>query len=144
MDKLQGMQLFTRVVEAGSFTAGAEQMGISRALASKLIQNLEDSLGVRLLNRTTRRISLTDPGKNYYQRVSELLAHYPNATEVVWLQEEPDNMGPRSFVSERLQPLVPDQMRFRQVSRAGSGSPATGSHGIHVQEQSQLMDEVFA
>ncbi|MCB0988072.1 MAG: hypothetical protein KDB09_09920, partial [Acidimicrobiales bacterium] len=69
---------------------------------------------------------------------------YPNATEVTWLQEEPDNMGPRSFVSERLQPLVPDQMRFRQVSRAGSGSPATGSHGIHVQEQSQLMDEVFA
>lgn len=55
MDKLQAMQLFTRVVDTGSFTAAAEQMGISRALASKLIQNLEDSLGVRLLNRTTRR-----------------------------------------------------------------------------------------
>jgi len=79
-----------------------------------------------------------------YAQITDLLATYPNATEVTWLQEEPDNMGPRSFVSERLQPLVPDQMRFRQVSRAGSGSPATGSHGIHVQEQSQLMDEVFA
>ncbi|MGH8173613.1 MAG: helix-turn-helix domain-containing protein, partial [Rhodanobacteraceae bacterium] len=53
------MQLFTRVVDTGSFTAAAEQLGISRALASKLIQNLEDSLGVRLLNRTTRRLSLT-------------------------------------------------------------------------------------
>ncbi|HMM66762.1 MAG TPA: LysR family transcriptional regulator [Dokdonella sp.] len=90
MDKLQGMQLFTRVVESGSFTAGAAQMGISRALASKLIQNLEDSLGVRLLNRTTRRISLTDPGKNYYQRVSDLLAQLAEAeAEAAELQVEP-------------------------------------------------------
>lgn len=74
MDKLQSMQLFTRVVETGSFTAAAEQMGMSRALASKLIRNLEDALGVRLLNRTTRRVSLTDPGRNYFQRVSEILA----------------------------------------------------------------------
>ena len=73
MDKLQAMQLFVRVVDAGSFTAGAGQMGISRALASKLIQTLEDTLGVRLLNRTTRRISLTDPGKNYYERVNGVL-----------------------------------------------------------------------
>jgi DNA-binding transcriptional LysR family regulator len=90
MDKLQAMQLFTRVVDAGSFTAGAEQMGISRALASKLIQNLEDTLGVRLLNRTTRRISLTDPGKNYYQRVSEVLNHLAEAeAEAAELQVEP-------------------------------------------------------
>ena len=59
MDKLQGMQLFTRVVESGSFTTAAEQMGMSRALASKVMRNLEDALGVRLLNRTTRRVSRT-------------------------------------------------------------------------------------
>lgn len=79
-----------------------------------------------------------------YKQVSDLLLQYPNATEVCWLQEEPDNMGPRSFVTERLWPLVPDGIKYRQVSRTGSGSPATGSHAIHVQEQSQLLDQVFA
>jgi 2-oxoglutarate dehydrogenase E1 component len=78
-----------------------------------------------------------------YQQASQLLARYPNATEVVWVQEEPDNMGPRSFVAERLWPLVPEGTKYRQVSRTGSGSPATGSHGIHVQEQSQLLDQAF-
>ena len=90
MDKFQGMQLFTRVVDAGSFTAAAEQLGISRALASKLIQNLEDELGVRLLNRTTRRVSLTDAGRNYYQRVSEILAQLIEAeAEAAELQVDP-------------------------------------------------------
>src|SRR5690606_3258523 len=78
-----------------------------------------------------------------YAQITALLAQYPNASEVVWLQEEPDNMGPRSFVSERLWPLVPESMKFRQVSRTGSGSPATGSHAIHVQEQTQLLDQAF-
>lgn len=116
MDKLQGMQLFTRVVEAGSFTAGAEQMGISRALASKLIQNLEDSLGVRLLNRTTRRISLTDPGKNYYQRVSELLAQLAEAeAEAAELQIEPRGRmrvsAPISFSVLHLAPALSEFQR---------------------------------
>ncbi|NLD76558.1 MAG: multifunctional oxoglutarate decarboxylase/oxoglutarate dehydrogenase thiamine pyrophosphate-binding subunit/dihydrolipoyllysine-residue succinyltransferase subunit [Acidimicrobiales bacterium] len=78
-----------------------------------------------------------------YAQVSSLLAQYPNASEAIWLQEEPDNMGPRSFVSERLWPLIPESVKFRQVSRAGSGSPATGSHAIHVQEQTQLLDQAF-
>jgi 2-oxoglutarate decarboxylase len=78
-----------------------------------------------------------------YKQITDLLATYPNAREVVWLQEEPDNMGPRSFVNERLFPMVPEGIAYRQVSRTGSGSPATGSHAIHVQEQKQLMDETF-
>ena len=78
-----------------------------------------------------------------YKQVTEVLASYPNMQEVVWLQEEPDNMGPRSFVNERLWPLVPEGIKYRQVSRTGSGSPATGSHGIHIQEQSQILDQTF-
>jgi 2-oxoglutarate dehydrogenase E1 component len=78
-----------------------------------------------------------------YAQVSDLIARYPNLSEVTWLQEEPDNMGPRSFVSERLWPLVPEGIKYRQVSRTGSGSPATGSHAIHVQEQTQLLDNAF-
>ncbi|MCU1497412.1 MAG: putative 2-oxoglutarate dehydrogenase component, partial [Acidimicrobiales bacterium] len=78
-----------------------------------------------------------------YKQITDLLASYPNTQEVVWLQEEPDNMGPRAFVNERLWPLVPEGIKYRQVSRTGSGSPATGSHGIHVQEQSQILDQTF-
>ena len=90
MDKLQAMQLFTRVVDTGSFTAAAEQLGISRALASKLIQNLEDTLGVRLLNRTRRRLSLTESGQNYYQRVSDVLMRLGEAeAEATELQVDP-------------------------------------------------------
>lgn len=121
MDKLQGMQLFTRVVESGSFTAGAEQMGISRALASKLIQNLEEDLGVRLLNRTTRRISLTDPGKNYYQRVSEILGQLAEAeSEAAELQVQPRGRmrvsAPISFSVHHLAPALCEfQRRFPLV-----------------------------
>jgi 2-oxoglutarate dehydrogenase E1 component len=78
-----------------------------------------------------------------YQRVADVLASYPSAEEVVWLQEEPDNMGPRSFVSERLWPLVPEGVDYRQVSRSGSGSPATGSRAIHTQEQEDLLVRTF-
>jgi 2-oxoglutarate dehydrogenase E1 component len=78
-----------------------------------------------------------------YRQVTELLTTYPNVSEVVFLQEEPDNMGPRAFVNERLWPLVGEGIKYRQVSRTGSGSPATGSHAIHVQEQTQLLDQTF-
>lgn len=116
MDKLQAMQLFARVVDSGSFTAGAGQMGISRALASKLIQNLEDQLGVRLLNRTTRRVSLTDPGKNYYARVSQLLDALAEAeAEAAELQVEPRGRlrvsVPISFAVKHLAPALADFQR---------------------------------
>ncbi|MEO6987082.1 MAG: multifunctional oxoglutarate decarboxylase/oxoglutarate dehydrogenase thiamine pyrophosphate-binding subunit/dihydrolipoyllysine-residue succinyltransferase subunit [Aquihabitans sp.] len=78
-----------------------------------------------------------------YKQIADLIATYPNVQEVVWLQEEPDNMGPRAFVNERLWPLVPEGIKYRQVHRPGSGSPATGSHTIHIQEQSQIIDQTF-
>lgn len=117
MDKLQAMQLFARVVDSGSFTAGAAQMGISRALASKLIQTLEDQLGVRLLNRTTRRVSLTDPGKNYFARVSQLLDALAEAeAEAAELQVEPRGRMrvsvPISFAVKHLAPALSDFQRL--------------------------------
>jgi len=77
------------------------------------------------------------------RRIREVLQRYGNAGEVVWLQEEPDNMGPRSFVGERLWPLVPEGMKYREVSRVGSGSPAGGSHAIHTQEQEEILTRAF-
>ena len=63
--------------------------------------------------------------------------------ELVWLQEEPENMGAWNFVHGRLHRVLRDDYRLRHVSRAESGSPATGSHAIHVQEQQQILDEAL-
>ena len=104
MDKLQAMQLFVRVVDAGSYTAAADQMEISRALASKLVQSLEEQLGVRLLHRTTRKLSLTEAGERYYQRVSEILGSLTEAEAAASeLQADPRGRlrvsAPMSFAS---------------------------------------------
>jgi DNA-binding transcriptional LysR family regulator len=73
MDKLSAMQAFTRVVEAGTFTKAADSLGLPKAAVTRLIQSLEDQLQVRLLNRTTRRVTVTPDGAAYYERVSRLL-----------------------------------------------------------------------
>jgi DNA-binding transcriptional LysR family regulator len=73
MDRLSTMETFVRVVEAGSFVAGAERLGLSPAMVSRHVQDLEQRLGTRLLNRTTRRISLTEAGAAYFERSRQLL-----------------------------------------------------------------------
>jgi 2-oxoglutarate decarboxylase len=72
-----------------------------------------------------------------------VLEHYPNAKQLVWLQEEPDNMGPWHFVEARFWRIKEKGYDLRLVSRIGSGSPATGSKAIHDQELADLMDETF-
>ena len=71
---------------------------------------------------------------------ASVLARYPGATEVVWLQEEPENMGAWSFVHARLHRLLRDRYELRHVSRAESASPATGSGALHQLEQADLLD----
>ena len=74
MDRFQAMQVFTRVVEVNSFTRAADTLGLPRTTVTTTIQNLERHLGVRLLNRTTRRISLTPDGAAYYEHSKRILA----------------------------------------------------------------------
>jgi DNA-binding transcriptional LysR family regulator len=74
MDRLAAMQAFIHVVEAGSFVRAAEKLGASTSSTSRLIADLETHLGARLLNRTTRRLSLTETGEAYYERCVQLLA----------------------------------------------------------------------
>ena len=74
------------------------------------------------------------------QRIGDLLAAYPGLTEVVWLQEEPENMGAWSFVHGRLHRLAGTRYQLRHVSRAQSGSPATGSSAIHQLEHEDLLE----
>ncbi|HLN16490.1 MAG TPA: multifunctional oxoglutarate decarboxylase/oxoglutarate dehydrogenase thiamine pyrophosphate-binding subunit/dihydrolipoyllysine-residue succinyltransferase subunit [Acidimicrobiales bacterium] len=74
------------------------------------------------------------------EAIGTVLARYPAAREVVWLQEEPENMGAWSFVHARLHRLLRDRYELRHVSRPESASPATGSAGLHQLEQADLLD----
>ncbi|ABC38600.1 LysR family transcriptional regulator [Burkholderia thailandensis] len=79
MDTLQNMRVFVRVVDAGSFTAAAQQLNTTTAYASRAVSDLEAHLRTRLLNRTTRRIALTEAGERYLQRCEQILAYVEQA-----------------------------------------------------------------
>jgi 2-oxoglutarate dehydrogenase E1 component len=73
----------------------------------------------------------------------EIFASYPNATQLFWCQEEPQNMGGWHFVAERLEGLMANAPRPRYVGRTASASPATGSYAIHELEQRQIIDRAL-
>jgi DNA-binding transcriptional LysR family regulator len=79
MSRLEDMALFVDVVDAGSFTAAAQRNGLSKSLVSRRIAALEDRLDARLLNRTTRRLTLTDTGANFLERAIRILAEVEEA-----------------------------------------------------------------
>ncbi|GLU32650.1 LysR family transcriptional regulator [Trinickia caryophylli] len=79
MDTLQNMRVFMRVVESGSFTAAAQHLNTTTAYASRAVSDLEAHLHTRLLNRTTRRIALTEAGERYLQRCEQILAYVEEA-----------------------------------------------------------------
>ncbi len=79
MDRFQEMTVFTAVVEAGSFVGAADALGISKAVASRLVAELEARLGVRLLHRTTRKLSLTEEGRTFHARCKAVLADVEEA-----------------------------------------------------------------
>lgn len=90
MDKLTSMNVFVRVARGGSFASGARELGISRAMATKHIMQLEGSLGTRLFNRTTRSLSLTDVGASYLERCQQVLLDVEEMeAAVTHLQTEP-------------------------------------------------------
>ena len=74
MDRLSAMQVFVKTVDLGSISAAAGDLALSSQLAGKQIRALEDTLGVKLLNRTTRRQSLTADGRLFYESARNILA----------------------------------------------------------------------
>jgi DNA-binding transcriptional LysR family regulator len=79
MDRLRAMETFVRIVDGGSLTAAAEALGTSPPSVVRTLASLESMLDVRLLNRTTRRIALTDEGREYYERCKRVLADIDEA-----------------------------------------------------------------
>ena len=112
MDTLDGIKTVIAVVETGSFTAASERLGMSKALVSKYIGEVEDSLGVRLLNRSTRRLALTEAGQRYYDQALPLLEEFEEMVDsVTGEQSSPRGLlrisVPVTFGEMSLAPLIP-------------------------------------
>jgi DNA-binding transcriptional LysR family regulator len=129
MDPLDGVAAFARVVEAGSFSAAARRLRISKSAASAHVQRLEERLGVRLLHRTTRRISLTEAGAAYYRHCARIVAEAESAEQAARaLQREPRGMlsisAPDTFGPMHVAPAIPDFLaRFPDLAIDISLSP---------------------
>src|SRR5882762_8112689 len=80
MDKFDAMQMFVRVIEKGSFSAVAKECGIGQPAVSKRISGLEDELGTELIHRTSRSITLTEAGRDFYDSALHILDDFENAT----------------------------------------------------------------
>lgn len=83
MNQLEDMQIFVGTVDAQSFTAAADKLGLSKQFISRRIMALEERLGVRLLNRTTRKLSITDAGLAYYERAHKIIDEVQEAEQLV-------------------------------------------------------------
>jgi DNA-binding transcriptional LysR family regulator len=90
MDTFSGMRLFTEVVEGGSFSAAARRLGMAPSSVARGIGALEDELGVRLLNRTTRKLGMTEAGRLFHERSKRILVEVDDARlSVTQLEAEP-------------------------------------------------------
>lgn len=122
MDRFVAMSVFTRVVEGGSFAAAARHFELSPAMVSKHIQILEQQLGVRLLNRTTRRVSATEAGQEYYERSVHILSEIGEADRAASdLQVTPRGRlklsAPVTFGTRYVAPAISDYLEaYPEVS----------------------------
>lgn len=113
MDRLGEMEAFLHVVDQGGFTGAADRIGISKSAVSKHISALEARLGARLLNRTTRRVSPTEIGLLYYDRVRQVLSEAQEADEMVSAHQESPRgtlrlSAPVSFGVRHVSPALVD------------------------------------
>jgi DNA-binding transcriptional LysR family regulator len=113
MDRLALMQAFARVAETRSFSAAAQRLGASKSQISRQVAALEAELGVRLLQRTTRALTLTQAGEDYYQRVLRILNDIDQANEEISRSQSTPRgrlrlSAPMSFGLLHLAPAVPD------------------------------------
>ncbi len=112
MQDLGAMALFAGVVEAGSFTGAAAQLGLSKSAVSKQVSRLEERLGARLMNRTTRRLSLTEAGQAFYEGCQKVVAEAEAAEQAVThLAAAPRGVlrvnAPMSFGILHVAPVLP-------------------------------------
>jgi DNA-binding transcriptional LysR family regulator len=113
MDHLLNLTAFVRVVENGGFTAAARPLNLSTTMVSNHVQELEDQLGARLLNRTTRKVSLTEIGRQYYERSLHILAELDEADRAAGAL----NATPRGRLRVHCQPYLAADERAVTLSQ---------------------------
>ena len=119
---LARIRAFVQVFDAGGFSAAARQFGRSKALLSKYVTDLEDYLGVRLMNRTTRKLSLTEAGEAYYREASQLLQQLDDLDASISDQTSAPRgllrvSAPRNFGERTLAPAIFEfLLKFPEVS----------------------------
>lgn len=116
MDRLNSMGIFVQVVSKGSFTAAAQKLKLSRAQISKSVMQLEAYLDTRLLNRTTRKISLTETGRAYYERCKIILQDIEEIESIAGAQTVTPHgtltiSAPTSFGVLHLQKAIPEYIK---------------------------------
>lgn len=116
MDQFNDIAVFVRVIEAGSFTAAADKLGLSQSAVSKCVNRIEERMGTRLINRSTRKLALTEAGTALYERGLRALRELDEAElEIARLQTEPRGVlrvnVPMSFGVLHLAPALPHFMR---------------------------------
>ncbi|XVJ68558.1 MAG: LysR family transcriptional regulator [Rhizobacter sp.] len=122
MDRLHSMRVFARVVDEGSFAAAARALNLSAAVVTRLVADLEEHLSTRLINRTTRRLALTDTGELYLERVRQILSEVEEAEALASAAtSEPRGivrvLSPPAFAVHQLAPSLPGfRARFPKVS----------------------------
>jgi DNA-binding transcriptional LysR family regulator len=106
MDRLTSLTAFVGVVDSGGFSAAGRRLNMSTTMVSNHIQALEDRLGARLLNRTTRKISLTEVGKAYYDRCTQILAELEQADEVAGALQSKPRGTLRVYTATHIAPFI--------------------------------------
>jgi DNA-binding transcriptional LysR family regulator len=136
MDRLTGLTVFARVAEAESFSAAARRLGMSTTMVSNHVQALEERLGARLLNRTTRRVALTEVGRAYYERCRRILEELEEADQAAGLLQTTVRGTLRLFVGTHMVPFVgPVIVEFLRSHPEASIDLNSGERGIDMVEE---------
>jgi DNA-binding transcriptional LysR family regulator len=106
MDRLTSLTAFVRVVDSGGFSAAGRRLTMSTTMVSNHIQALEDRLGARLLNRTTRKVSLTEVGRAYYDRCVQILADIEQADDIAGALQSTPRGTLRIYTATHIVPFV--------------------------------------
>jgi len=106
MDRLTSLTTFVRVVDSGGFSAAGRRLNMSTTMVSNHVHALEERLGARLLNRTTRKVSLTEVGKAYYDRCTQILADLEQADDIAGALQSTPRGTLRIYTATHMVPFV--------------------------------------
>lgn len=134
MDRVSSMLSFVKVVELGGFAAAGRQLNLANSVVTGHVKSLEERLGARLLNRTTRSVSLTEAGRAYYERCVQILSEIEDAEETVQTLQ----LKPRGILRVNTSPAVPPVIAPSIAEYSGLYPEVT----VHLTATSRMLDLV--